>query len=70
MGPNDKAEMANTVDPDQTAPFWVCSVCIDLSFPAHRSFVVAAKLENNHKLHISSSQTLKTKNKIPLALIS
>ena len=30
MSPND-AVMANSVDPDQTAPIWVCTVCQGLS---------------------------------------
>ena len=37
-------EMANGVDPDQTAPrsslFWVCTVCSDLSVPILRTFTV------------------------------
>ena len=31
MRPKDADGMANSVDPDQTAPIWVCSVCPDLS---------------------------------------
>ena len=32
--------IANSVDPDQTAPFWVCAVCSDLSVPILRTFTV------------------------------
>ena len=33
MGPNDADEMANSVDPDHTAPslIWVCTVCPGIS---------------------------------------
>ena len=32
MSPNDAAGMANSVDPDQTAPLiWVCTVCLGIS---------------------------------------
>ena len=31
MHPKDAAGIANSVDPDQTAPIWVCTVCPDLS---------------------------------------
>ena len=41
MQPNDAGRIANTVDPDQTAPFrssliWVCTVCSDLSVAKFR----------------------------------
>ena len=40
--------IANSVDPDQTAPksslFWVCTVCSDLSVPILRTFTVQTKL--------------------------
>ena len=34
MSPNDADGMANSVDPDQTAPvslIWSCTVCLDIS---------------------------------------
>ena len=38
MNPKDAEGMANSADPDQTAPFrgsliWVCTVCSDLPVP-------------------------------------
>ena len=45
MHPKDADEMANSVDPDQTAPLgssliWVCTVCLDLCLPILRTFTV------------------------------
>ena len=45
MLPKDANEMANSVDPDQTAPLgssliWVCTVCSDLSVPIFRFVTV------------------------------
>ena len=31
MSPNDADGMANSVDPDQTAPLWDCTVCLGIS---------------------------------------
>ena len=31
MSPNDADRMANSVDTDQTAPLWVCTVCPGIS---------------------------------------
>ena len=49
MSPNNADGMANSVDPDQTAPLgsliWVCTVCSDLSVRKLRiiTVVVIAK---------------------------
>ena len=45
MHPKEADGMANSVDPDQTAPFrssliWVCTVCLDLSVPIFRILMV------------------------------
>ena len=32
--------IANSVNPDQTAPLWVCRVCPNLSVPKHRVITV------------------------------
>ena len=45
--------IANSVDPDQTAPrsslFWVCTVCSDLSVPILRTFTVVYGIKMFHK---------------------
>ena len=42
--PKDADGMANSVDPDQTAPrsslIWICTVCSDLSVSILRIFMV------------------------------
>ena len=45
MSPKDAGGRANSVDPDQTAPFgssliWVCTVCSNLSVPKYRILTV------------------------------
>ena len=40
MSPNDAEGMANSVDPDQTALIWVCTVCPDLSVQKLRNITV------------------------------
>ena len=43
MHPKDAAEIANSVDPDQTAPLiWVCTVCSDLSVQKLRNITVSS----------------------------
>ena len=50
--------IANSVDPDQTAPrsslFWVCTVCSDLSVPILRTFTVG--VENVRTIKIVSKE--------------
>ena len=41
MHPNDADGMANSVDPDQTAPLGVCTVCPDLSVRKLRIITVS-----------------------------
>ena len=44
MSPNDADGMANSVDPDQTAPLiWVCTVCPGLSVRKLRIITVSLK---------------------------
>ena len=38
--PNDADGMANSVDPDQIAPLWVCTVCPDLFVRNFRNITV------------------------------
>ena len=46
MSPNDAEGMANSVDPDQTAPLiWVCTVCSDLSVRKLRIITVYTILD-------------------------
>ena len=48
MSPNDADGMANTVDPDQTAPLiWVCTVCPGLSVQQLRIITVKVYLSIN-----------------------
>ena len=43
MHPKDAAGIANSIDPDQTAPslIWVCTVCPELSVRKFRIIMVA-----------------------------
>ena len=40
MHPKDAEGIANSVDPDQTAPIWICTVCQDLSVQKLRKIMV------------------------------
>ena len=48
MSPNDADGMANSVDPDQTAPslIWVCTVCPGISVPKLRIVTVITVTPN------------------------
>ena len=40
MSPNDADGMANSVDPDQTALIWICTVCPGISVQKLRIITV------------------------------
>ena len=44
MSPNDADGMANSVDPDQTAPIWVCTVCSRISVRKLRIITVITRI--------------------------
>ena len=46
MHPKNAAGIANSVDTDQTAPLWVCDVCLDLSVWKLR--IITVYLEEFH----------------------
>ena len=49
MSPNDADRMANSVDPDQTALLWVCTVSPDLSVWKLRNITVVSFLQQTLK---------------------
>ena len=47
MNPNNAEGIANSVDPDQTAPLWVCTVCPGISV---RKLRIITVLYMGHRL--------------------
>ena len=56
--------IANSVDPDQTAPrsslFWVCTVCSDLSVPILRTFTVQCNAKSCSQGNVVTKTNLST----------
>ena len=62
MHPKDAEGIANSVDPDQTAPslIWVCTVCPDLSVRKLRKISTVSANDNLHP--ISNTRSLSSLN--------
>ena len=58
MQPKDAEEIANSVDPDQTASLiWVCTVCPDLSVRKLRKIMVVVMLKvHDHTEYYKSAR--------------
>ena len=53
MHPKDASRIANSVDPDQTAPLtWVCTVCPDLSVRKLRNIMVSVQKLRIFTVHV------------------